>query len=170
MRKIAEGIEFLLNLEHDEQWFKIQGMGGPLGNGALSALPLGEAEEKRFLQGLVARARRMLKEDGELLIHIDEHHPEPGQRMRSFPVSQVVEARVIYSDRGSKQDKRDDLFWRRFHAARDVAFDTIAASEQWPSGECEYCSRRGVCCRSHNHHVGDCCLHCGNDERRWHES
>lgn len=42
----------------------------------------------------------------------------------------------------------------------------------WPADQCPECQRRGygrigsaAYCVSYAHHVGDCCLHCGNEER-----
>ena len=39
------------------------------------------------------------------------------------------------------------------------------ASGKWPAFECDSCRRVLSCCQRHHHHVGECCTHCGNDER-----
>ena len=50
-------------------------------------------------------------------------------------------------------------------AAKDQLFDQRQQSGQWPSDTCESCQARGGCCQYAYHHRGDCCVHCGNDER-----
>lgn len=81
---------------------------------------------------------------------------------------------------------------RRF-AEKDRIFAERQKTGDWPikkCNECEYvaCTECGaspllpnatkcfkcgaptrighICCRRHHHHVGDCCTHCGNDERK----
>lgn len=41
----------------------------------------------------------------------------------------------------------------------------LVASGEWPQDKCEMCRRGGGCCKRAHHHLYDCCLHCGNDER-----
>ena len=54
----------------------------------------------------------------------------------------------------------------------DTLFHWREKTGQWPAFQCPKCQRRGferigsaACCKSYNHHLGECCLHCGNDER-----
>jgi hypothetical protein len=43
---------------------------------------------------------------------------------------------------------------------------TMRAGGVFPDASCKACdSRSGRCCQHHWHHIGDCCLHCGMDER-----
>lgn len=53
---------------------------------------------------------------------------------------------------------------------KDLLFAQRKLAEAWPVHSCTACGRRGGCCQSHHHHVGDCCTHCGNDERRLDQS
>lgn len=54
----------------------------------------------------------------------------------------------------------------RFFAEKDRQFRELQRSGEWPSKTCPECqARHGGCCKSYNHHIGDNCLHCGNDER-----
>ena len=48
---------------------------------------------------------------------------------------------------------------------KDTIFARRAELCRWPMANCNACEKRGGCGVSYNHHVGDCCLHCGNDER-----
>ena len=53
-----------------------------------------------------------------------------------------------------------------YFAEKDATFSAQVKSGDWPQDTCKICKRRhGGCCQSHHHHVGDCCNHCGNDER-----
>lgn len=52
-------------------------------------------------------------------------------------------------------------------AAKDREFAALRVSGEWPSKTCPTCQSRGFCCVSYNHHIGDNCLHCGNDERHF---
>lgn len=47
----------------------------------------------------------------------------------------------------------------------DDVFRAQVRSGDWPQDTCEACQRTKRCCRSYSHHHGDCCTHCGNDER-----
>jgi hypothetical protein len=54
----------------------------------------------------------------------------------------------------------------KFYAEKDRLYWAREQLGLWPSDTCKACARRGGgCCQSHHHHVGDCCTHCGNDER-----
>lgn len=56
----------------------------------------------------------------------------------------------------------------RFKAKNDE-YARIARTGRWPIFDCADCRHRSsqvpVCCKRDWHHVGDCCTHCGNDER-----
>ena len=60
---------------------------------------------------------------------------------------------------------------RERFAEKDRAFTAQKASGTFPAVTCKECRgedlKREVygCCQRDWHHVGDCCLHCGNDER-----
>lgn len=54
---------------------------------------------------------------------------------------------------------------REHYAQKDRLFLAREQLDTWPSRTCEACKRVHGCCQSHHHHVGDCCTHCGNDER-----
>lgn len=60
---------------------------------------------------------------------------------------------------------KDDAYWRAYYAAKDAEFERLKEQGEFPSCSCESCSRRGGCCKYWGHHIGDVCLHCGNDER-----
>ena len=58
------------------------------------------------------------------------------------------------------------------HQEKDRLFQERKKSGAWPAKRCPECQGRGyervgsaACCVSYAHHVGDCCTHCGNDER-----
>lgn len=77
-------------------------------------------------------------------------------------------------------------------AAKDALFESRKKLNRWPLTECETCRHYActgcgatayrpslscgscgqlvvqwaTCCKSVGHHVGDCCTHCGNDERK----
>ena len=58
------------------------------------------------------------------------------------------------------------------HEEKDRLFQERMQTGSWPAAHCPECLRRGyerigsaACCASYAHHVGDCCVHCGNDER-----
>lgn len=53
----------------------------------------------------------------------------------------------------------------KYYAEKDRLFAQRKASGEWPALTCESCQRGRGCCQRHHHHVGDCCTHCGNDER-----
>lgn len=50
-------------------------------------------------------------------------------------------------------------------ARRDATYAAQLAANSWPSDTCKFCKRAKACCARCSHHVGDMCLHCGNDER-----
>jgi hypothetical protein len=51
-------------------------------------------------------------------------------------------------------------------AEKDRIFEERRRSGRWPGQTCANCERRGgACCNRDWHHSGDCCLHCGMDER-----
>lgn len=62
---------------------------------------------------------------------------------------------------------------RAFFEAKDRVFAQRQRDAAWPAQTCADCRRRGyqgpagtsACCTSFGHHLGDCCVHCGNDER-----
>lgn len=64
-----------------------------------------------------------------------------------------------------KDVKPEDIDWNKFHADRAKEFANRKKARKWPASECERCDRTFGCCISFTHHVGDFCLHCGNDER-----
>jgi hypothetical protein len=47
----------------------------------------------------------------------------------------------------------------------DQIFEHHKAAGIWPAESCDKC--RGACCQRDYHHIGTCCTHCGNDERRY---
>lgn len=49
-------------------------------------------------------------------------------------------------------------------AQKDALFAERLAAGVWPADDCKGC-KGGACCQRHHHHIGDCCTHCGNDER-----
>ncbi len=66
------------------------------------------------------------------------------------------------------QPEAKKTLWER----EDLLFQWRKATGNWSAHRCPQCQRRGyenigspACCKSHCHHVGECCLHCGNDER-----
>lgn len=66
------------------------------------------------------------------------------------------------------QPEAKKTLWER----EDLLFQWRKATGNWSAHRCPQCQRRGyenigssACCKSHFHHVGECCLHCGNDER-----
>jgi hypothetical protein len=48
---------------------------------------------------------------------------------------------------------------------KDKLFNKHKKEGVWPIEGCHKCHKRGGCCQSHHHHIGDNCTHCGNDER-----
>lgn len=46
---------------------------------------------------------------------------------------------------------------------KDQLFEETKQTGAWPAKTCVKC--KNGCCMRTWHHVGDCCLHCGNDER-----
>jgi hypothetical protein len=54
---------------------------------------------------------------------------------------------------------------RKASAEKDAQWRKQIETGEWPSDACEACANRGGCCQSYGHHLGDNCLHCGNDER-----
>lgn len=56
--------------------------------------------------------------------------------------------------------------WKRYYKLKDVRFAVSKAVGVWAADSCPSCNSRGGCCNHYNHHLGDCCLHCGNDERK----
>lgn len=48
-------------------------------------------------------------------------------------------------------------------AKKDRDFEATKATGAFPAVKCPQC--KSGCCKRTWHHVGDCCLHCGNDER-----
>ena len=54
---------------------------------------------------------------------------------------------------------------KAYYDEKDTIFRAQVQLDQWPSDRCETCQKRPGCCERYSHHVGDCCLHCGNDER-----
>ena len=50
-------------------------------------------------------------------------------------------------------------------AEKDAQYTEIKKSGEWPCKSCRKCVAQGACCSRDWHHIGDCCLHCGNDER-----
>jgi hypothetical protein len=48
-------------------------------------------------------------------------------------------------------------------AKKDRVFNMQKATGHFPAESCPKCV--SGCCHRDWHHVGDCCLHCGNDER-----
>ena len=50
------------------------------------------------------------------------------------------------------------------YAKKDRVFELQKASGRFPAETCPKCEHS--CCERAWHHVGDCCLHCGNDERK----
>jgi len=61
-------------------------------------------------------------------------------------------------------DLRAELQQREIFAEKDRLFAERQASGEWPIKTCEDC-KSGACCMRTWHHVGDCCVHCGLDER-----
>jgi hypothetical protein len=62
---------------------------------------------------------------------------------------------------------KDPLFSVRalsYWHAKDKLFEIRKASGKFPSDSCELCRQHPLCCK-YGHHVGDCCIHCGNDKR-----
>lgn len=55
---------------------------------------------------------------------------------------------------------------RKHFAEKDRQFEALKATGEWPYKTCEACHGRAGCCHHIWHHRGDCCLHCGNDERK----
>ena len=52
-------------------------------------------------------------------------------------------------------------------AAKDQRYAERKTTGKWPARICKVCQHKpGGCCQRNYHHVGDCCTHCGNDERR----
>jgi hypothetical protein len=77
------------------------------------------------------------------------------------------------------------------YASKDAEYARLASTGKWPMLACETCryyacmgcgrnesgpcllcrscsdlmTQRTKCCKRDWHHVGDCCTHCGNDER-----
>lgn len=69
-----------------------------------------------------------------------------------------------------KKERREKMRARRaevarIYGAKDTEFAANKARGVWPCETCDKCKRLGGCCLSYGHHVGDCCTHCGNDER-----
>lgn len=60
-------------------------------------------------------------------------------------------------------EKERDEERERF-AKKDRIFELTKASGKFPAAACHECV--SGCCKRAWHHVGDCCLHCGNDERK----
>lgn len=59
---------------------------------------------------------------------------------------------------------------RRAYLDQKLAlFRERCTSQQWPRDTCNKCNRRQACCCDYNHHVGDVCVHCGNNELDDHE-
>jgi len=48
---------------------------------------------------------------------------------------------------------------------KDRLFAERRKAGAWPADECKSCISSGGCCVRYGHHMGDCCVHCGNDER-----
>lgn len=61
----------------------------------------------------------------------------------------------------------DELLARRNFAAyyktKDMIWAARAAKKNWPAASCALCDHG--CCQRTWHHTGDCCIHCGMDER-----
>lgn len=47
---------------------------------------------------------------------------------------------------------------------KDQVFAELQKTGEWPSRTCPKCKHG--CCKRTWHHIGECCLHCGNDERK----
>lgn len=56
-----------------------------------------------------------------------------------------------------------DAETKAYYAEQDAIYAAQVKLNQWPQDRCG-CASRG-CCQRFNHHHGECCLHCGNDER-----
>ena len=54
---------------------------------------------------------------------------------------------------------------RAHFAKKDAEYARRLRDNDWPSDTCDACKRKQGCCESFTHHNGDCCNHCGNDER-----
>lgn len=55
---------------------------------------------------------------------------------------------------------------RKRFKEKDREFAELKSSGDWASKACHQpACKAGGCCLRYSHHVGDCCLHCGNDER-----
>lgn len=62
----------------------------------------------------------------------------------------------------TSKNQRDPNYYR----VKDRLFDLTKQTGRWPALLCRKCQTRGGCCKYAYHHVGDCCIHCGNDERK----
>lgn len=56
--------------------------------------------------------------------------------------------------------------WGQYYSLKDLIFEAQTESGDWPFQNCDKCGRVKACCQRHGHHLGDCCTHCGNDERK----
>lgn len=65
----------------------------------------------------------------------------------------------------SEGDRARKLVSDENYRRKDLLFAQRKLAKSWPVDSCTACGRRGGCCQAHHHHVGDCCTHCGNDER-----
>ena len=79
------------------------------------------------------------------------------------------EALAAYIEAGKALNAATDTETRMdlaspYWIAKDKLFEIRKANGKFPSDTCEGC-RSSICCNRHWHHVGDCCIHCGNDER-----
>lgn len=52
--------------------------------------------------------------------------------------------------------------WDVYYAMKDKVF---AFRKERNGFGCEKCKEKLYCCDKDYHHLYDCCLHCGNDER-----
>lgn len=83
-------------------------------------------------------------------------------------IAQEDDLALDYPISAKDRNKADD---RAYQADRLRQFHANLQSGVWPMDTCDKCSRHPAvgcagCCKSFAHHVGDFCIHCGNDERR----
>lgn len=57
--------------------------------------------------------------------------------------------------------QQEEVRWRE----KDAAYARYKAKGEWPCWNCVKCKQERACCQRDWHHRGDCCTHCGNDER-----
>lgn len=50
-----------------------------------------------------------------------------------------------------------------YYKTKDMIWAARSAKKNWPAASCTACEHG--CCQRTWHHVGDCCIHCGMDER-----